>query len=146
MPEILSFFVPMHPVAWASTCTGRGHGKRTTKTPQREAMDTIAAYGLLARQKAGMSVQHSAIALFISVHVHRLGAHRWDVQKPDSTNYQKLCEDALSGILWHDDAQNVHIVCSKAANSGLEGIGIMLRSVQNPPSKHVHFAQFVAFE
>lgn len=33
--------------------------------------------------------------------------------KPDASNYAKLAEDALTGIIWHDDSQIVELLVRK---------------------------------
>jgi len=140
-----AFFVPMKPRAWSEAWIGKAHRKRTTKTPQRNAMNTIACHGVLAKASAHHEMQTGPLALYISVHTPRRGVCRYDAQTPDDTNYQKLVEDALTGILWRDDAQIVRNVTSKAANTGHEGIAIMVFPVQREPPKGLHFAHSVTF-
>jgi len=48
----------------------------------------------------------------------------WDCVKPDATNFQKLAEDALNGIVWDDDGQIVGCGTEKefGAEEGIEVI------------------------
>lgn len=43
----------------------------------------------------------------------RPAAPRWPTVKPDATKLLRCVEDALTGIVWHDDAQIVHQNVSK---------------------------------
>lgn len=49
--------------------------------------------------------------------VLKAGAPKWSASRPDTTKILRCLEDALTGIVWHDDAQvAVHVASKRYAN------------------------------
>lgn len=56
------------------------------------------------------------------------GAPEHHTQKPDALKFARSTEDALTGILWHDDCQTIRICSEKrwAARTEKEGVAIKI--------------------
>ena len=101
--------------------TPEGMKKRMLRTKKAEEWKKkVAAYALAAVMNAGGRKplwERGPVALKLQFYFKptRRMKH-WPVphtKRPDSTNLVKLCEDALTGIVWADDNQIVHTDCEK---------------------------------
>lgn len=118
MTDAVTFTVPGQPVPFAWRQRGRA---RYVPPRQKSAMHAI---GLCARRAmAGRPPLEGPLELSASFHrcrPKRKGEARAplpDTRKPDVTNLVKLLEDALTGIVFADDAQVVRISASKWASA-----------------------------
>lgn len=96
-------------------------GKFTTRVDVPEAADfktRAASYALQAMRDAGHSEPFDA-PLLLEVTWYRPKPKSWPksrnlpTTKPDLSNYTKLLEDALNGIVYQDDARIVTAVLAK---------------------------------
>lgn len=110
--DSISFFVPGIPTAFARTRTNKA-GSRFTPDKQRAEMAAIRLFG--QRAMAGRAPFDCAMKVEIwanfpypqSWSVAKRYSTHWKNSKPDSSNIQKLAEDALNGVVWIDDARIV---------------------------------------
>jgi Holliday junction resolvase RusA-like endonuclease len=61
------------------------------------------------------------------------GSPRWHTSKPDATKLLRGVEDALTGILWGDDAQVSEQHVTKVYTSGASGVRIEVLSLSPEP-------------
>lgn len=107
------------PTPWARA----GHKGRVSFTPkrQREAMQTLKyVAGIEMGERVPLEGPLSASFVFCypwpaSMSKKRRAAQgsHWKTSRPDASNLLKLIEDALTGVVWLDDAQIVQIGVQK---------------------------------
>lgn len=121
----IEFFVSMDPVAQGRPrfSTACGYARAYDPKKSREAKSYLQ---LAAAEAMGQEVPlEGALRLWIVVYRpapksvsqkklrEMLGGKIMPTTKPDASNYQKLVEDALNGIVWRDDSQLVETRCIK---------------------------------
>lgn len=134
-PMILTFFAPGVPAPQGSKRIGRN--RRTGRAILIESSEAVkpwraavAAAALEARNLARSAVRSGPMAVvleFVMPRPKRVTRPACDV-KPDVDKLQRSTLDALSGVLFHDDAQVVKITASKryARASGIENPGALI--------------------
>lgn len=63
-------------------------------------------------------------------HLLRASAPGYHTQRPDATKLLRALEDALTGILWRDDAQVVRQACSKEWVADQPGAMVVVAGVE----------------
>lgn len=116
---MLALFIPGEPVAFARA---RLHGKRHF-TPDKQAvyMQVVAHEARQAMCRAGMPLIRGPVFLQLratyalpeSWPAKKKERAIWKTSKPDADNLAKLQKDALTGIVYRDDAQVVKVHAEK---------------------------------
>lgn len=88
------------PVQWSESHTRTG--RRYTPHAQREQMAAIRSAAASVMRERPDWPMDAAYELVVQVYRKRKPTSR-----ADGTNYLKLCEDALNGVCWADDARVV---------------------------------------
>lgn len=114
--------VPGDPVpAGRPRFTRQGHAFDPKKSRRYKAMVKQSA----ALQYHGPLIENKAIVVKIAIyrqiqksvshkeHDRRLSGEHRPIVKPDTSNYVKLIEDALTGVIWKDDNLIVSLVAEK---------------------------------
>ncbi len=117
MPE-LTFFVPGIPRPGGSKVCGfnRHTGKSFVRESGKHTHEWRGVVAFIARQAFACDPIRSAISVTVTFvmmrpkshfnrHGIKLGAPYFPVSKPDATKLWRSTEDALTGIIWHDDSQ-----------------------------------------
>lgn len=58
-----------------------------------------------------------------------LAGREWPTTKPDMDNVVKAIFDAINGVVWKDDVQVVHLVCTKGYASA-PGVVVEVREIR----------------
>lgn len=116
---MIALFIPGEPVAFARA---RLHGKRHF-TPDKQAsyMQTVAHEARERMRKSGTPMMRGPVFLQLraiypvpeSWPQRKKAAAVWKTSKPDADNLVKLQKDALTGIVYRDDAQVVKVHAEK---------------------------------
>lgn len=116
--------VPGKPVHWSRAAKGR-FGNVYNKDDHRNHAAIVK--GLSMQEMEGTTIYAGALVAFVAVFTHapknllntkkKLAAmaagNVYPLAKPDSDNYYKLVADALSGVVYRDDAIIVDHICRK---------------------------------
>ena len=122
---VLRFSITGKPIAWARA--GRVVGKLArTYTPNKQAahMQTV-KFAALAAMKGRRTWYDAPVEIEVtSFFVPAKSWAKWKrdaatmgtfphTQKPDADNLVKIIKDALTGVVWRDDAQVVDVISRK---------------------------------
>lgn len=144
-PATLRIVVP-GPAIPKSDRIGRGAGGRPMLFVQKETrayMDRVRDYAYLALRSVRGKPIDGAVVLAIQFFLEppgswsakkraaALGGLLYPTAKPDLDNVQKSTQDALKGILWHDDAQISDCTTMKRY-SAKPRVVILVRPVETP--------------
>ena len=116
---MLSFVVPGPPVPKARPRTVQNNGKTVTYTPEPvtryENWIRLCAREVLDRN--GGTMLHGPLRLEVTFYLRRPASrpkkYRYPDRRPDVENLVKSVMDALTGLLWVDDAQVVTLNAQK---------------------------------
>ena len=114
---MIHFEIPGQPVPFARA--GAQGKRRFTPKKQGDFMRAVRAIAAVAMRGApplGAPVSMTVEAAYLipaSWSKAKRRAALWKSSKPDASNVLKLLEDAMSGIVFVDDAQIAHLVVSK---------------------------------
>ncbi|KKL87653.1 hypothetical protein LCGC14_1932580 [marine sediment metagenome] len=108
MPDTLSFTVPGEPTPKARARTVRGHSYTPERTRLAEETVGWTACGAIGSTGGIKSDPQSRFGLFVTAYCKSKRAIR-----SDGSNFLKLVEDALNGIVWADDWQVFDTRCLK---------------------------------
>ena len=130
-------WVPGDPAPQGSLSSFKSHSTGKIVTPQKPSVrtwrDRIAAY--VAAERIGQELVHEAVCTYIKFFVKRpkshygTGSNSGQVRRsapkvpsgrPDLDKLERALNDALTGILWQDDAQVV--TCQKHKRYGNPGV------------------------
>ena len=115
---MIAFEVPGEPVAFARARVNVA-GKRFTPDKQRNYADAVALKAIEAMR--GTPIMEGAVrvalrAVFVPPATWSKGLRenaKWKTSKVDLDNIYKLAADAMSGIVYVDDAQVADLSCQK---------------------------------
>lgn len=113
----LTIVIPGEALAYARS--GSCGVRRFTPGPQRGYMELVRLYA--AREMGGREPTLLPVRLELSVEYlipkswtkERAERAQWKKSKPDADNLCKIVEDALSHIVYHDDAQIAALIVQK---------------------------------
>ncbi|MDH5477803.1 MAG: RusA family crossover junction endodeoxyribonuclease [Nitrospinota bacterium] len=115
MKRSIKFSIPGDPVAQGRPRFSRAHRVQVYDPPRSRVWKRSA--GLVARQMMnGAEPMEGALFLRVVIHLARPKSapdRTVPMVKPDLSNYIKAIEDALSGIVFRDDALIVEISAKK---------------------------------
>jgi Holliday junction resolvase RusA-like endonuclease len=135
----IAFFVPGSPVPQART--GRGFDAKTGRTwrfDPKNSREWKAQVAWIARQNYAGDLLEGPLVMFLVFVLPRPKSLpkkiREHVRKPDLSNLLKAVEDALKGVLYHDDSQLVDINISKEYGSP-PGVQITVQKLVEMPAR-----------
>jgi len=140
------FTVPAIPVAQPRqrhrAFVAGGHVRTQNFTPARHPVQAFKATVRLAASQAHIGAPLEGplalVATFVFPRPGRLCWKKrpmprcWHHSKPDTENVLKALQDALTGLLWKDDAQIAEVRCSKVYAAGDEQPAVSVRVEQLP--------------
>lgn len=91
-----------------------------------------AARAAMRRERCAMTVGPVSVALVFYVRQPQRPRHLLPVAKPDLDKLSRAVLDALTGVVYHDDAQVVSMTASKYYASGppvVEGVSVTVESL-----------------
>lgn len=121
--------------------TGGGLGVRVTDAnPKSRSWKNDVAHAALAELGGGVEPLRGPLSLRVTFNLPRPKSHygtkglkpgspRWHTSKPDATKLLRGIEDALTGILWGDDAQIAKQEVTKQYAAGPAGVRIEVLSL-----------------
>ena len=115
VPWTLDLSIPGEVVPWARA--GRGGGQTFTPAKQRGYMTTIKQ--IAALDMGGEPPREGPLGLYIVAKFLRPKSASkrkppvYKSTKPDADNIAKIVKDALTGIVWRDDAQVAYLAVRK---------------------------------
>ena len=115
--SFIAFTVPGEAVPWSRA--GSNSGQRYTPNRQAAFMGVVklfASQAMAGQEPMTGPIELSVRATYLvpkSWPAKRRATARWKATKGDLSNVIKLLEDAMNGIVYHDDAQIASLVAQK---------------------------------
>ena len=134
---ILSLFIPGDPVPFARA--GSNGVRRFTPKKQADYQKFVAHHAAQAMRRAGFKQPFS-----VPLRIQFVGAYgvpkswskkaiinaKWKTSRPDIDNMVKGCMDAMTGIIYEDDAQVCELFVRKTY-SPIPGMTIVVSALEN---------------